>query len=122
VCEKQAPYHSAIMTADRTLAGLSLVKQMADGDTPAGRILVFRNFLREALPEYLKETAHPHPDSKPCAICRDDFIWQLLEEPRFPAVCSTQQIATILAQLATELINNSHSMTALQAVTRAFSR
>lgn len=103
---------------------IDLTEQLLDDGDPAGRRLVFFEMIGEILPNFLRGSAHPNDES--CAFCCDDTIWRLFEQPDQESPgqgpCSIQENAAILAQLATELINNSHSLRALQAVTRAFSR
>lgn len=95
-------------------------EQLLDSDDPAGRTMLFIDVLSDVLPTVLRVSAHPNDES--CTYCGDEKVWQMLEQPDLQSPYSIQANATILARLATDLINNSHSSRAFQAVTRAFSR
>jgi len=97
---------------------IDLAEQLLHDDNPAGRLVI--ELTDGVLSELLRDSAHQNDES--CAYCRDDTIWPLLEQPELRSPCNIQETATILARLATELINNSHSSRPFQAVTRAFSR
>lgn len=104
---------------------MDLAEQLLSGPQtpPGGGMSVFPELMGDVFPKFLRESPHQHPDDGSCTFCSDDTFWQLLEEPAWlQSPCSIQETATILARLATELINNSHSPRAFQAVTRAFSR
>jgi len=104
-----------------TLEITSLSNQLVDTDADRALERCW-DYLGAVLPKRLRERAHPHPDDEACIFFLDDAIWQMLEQPGFQSPRSLQETATILAQLATELINNPHSSRPFQAVTHAFSR